>query len=334
MDPIGYRRAASVEEALQLGAEPGTAFIAGGTNLVDLMKGGVERPARLVDVSRLPLGAIEARPDGGLLVGAGVRNSDAADHPLVRERYPLLARALLAGASAQLRNMATVGGNLLQRTRCHYFYDTGFPHCNKRRPGSGCDALDGANRQHAILGASDHCIATHPSDMAVALAALRASVRVRSTRGERVLELDDFYRLPGETPQRDTTLEPGELITGVELPPPFGAAHSHYLKLRDRASFAFALVSVAVALELDAGGVVREAGLALGGVAHRPWRRRDAEQALLGQRPDEATARAAAAILLDGARGRGGNDFKIELARRAIVRALARAAVPGGDDVG
>lgn len=325
MDNIAYRRAASIDEALRLAAQTGAAFIAGGTNLLDLMKGGVARPSELVDVGRLPLRTIDALPDGGLRIGAGVRNSDAADHPLVRERYPLLVRALLAGASPQLRNMATVGGNLLQRTRCHYFYDIGFARCNKRLPGSGCDALQGVNRQHAILGFSEHCIATHPSDMAVALAALRARVRIRHASGERVLALDDFYRLPGDTPQRDTTLAPGELITAVELPLPFGAAHSHYLKLRDRASYAFALVSVAVALELDEAGIVRAAGLALGGVAHKPWRRTEAEQALLGGRADAAAAQGAAQALLDGARGHGGNDFKIELARRAIVRAVSRA---------
>jgi xanthine dehydrogenase YagS FAD-binding subunit len=327
MDDFLYQRAASLDEALALMAEPGVAAIAGGSNLLDLMKGGITRPCKLIDVSRLPWDQVETLPDGGLRLGAGVRNTEAADHPLVRERYPLLSRALLAGATQQLRNMATVGGNLLQRTRCPYFYDDGFRHCNKREPGSGCDALQGFNRGHAILGASEHCIATHPSDMAVALAALQARVVLRSARGERVLALADFHRLPGDTPQRDTTIEPDELITAVELPPSEAAAHSCYLKIRDRASYAFALVSVAVALELDGAGRVARAGLALGGVAHKPWRVEAAESALAGRAPgDDAAARDAADALLAGARGRGGNDFKIELARRAVRRALARAA--------
>ncbi|WKB53605.1 FAD binding domain-containing protein [Eleftheria terrae] len=326
MEGLHYHRATSIEDALQWIAEPGAVFIAGGTQLVDLMKGGIARPRCLVDVSRLPWNAVEPLDDGSLSIGAGVRNSDLADHPEVRRRHPLLARALLAGASPQLRNMATVGGNLLQRTRCHYFYDNGFPRCNKRAPGSGCDALQGHNRQHAVLGTSEHCIATHPSDMAVALAALRARLRLRSAADERRLALADFHRLPGDTPERDTELREGELVLAVELPPLPFARHCHYLKVRDRASFSFALVSVAAALELDDDGRVRDAGLALGGVAHKPWRVPAAEQALLGRRPDAAAAADAAGLLLDGARGHGHNDFKIELARRAITRAITRAA--------
>jgi xanthine dehydrogenase YagS FAD-binding subunit len=326
MDNIAYERAASLDEALLLAAQPGTSVIAGGTNLLDLMKGDIARPQRLVDVSRLPWNAIETLADGGLRLGAGVRNSDAADHALVRQRVPLLGRALLAGASAQLRNMATVGGNLMQRTRCHYFYDDGFAHCNKRAPYSGCDALHGHNRQHAILGTSEHCIATHPSDMAVALAALRATVRLHGPGGERKLALSDFHRLPGDAPQRDTQLEPGELIVAVDLPPTPFAAHHHYLKVRDRASYAFALVSVAAGLDIGNDGMVRDAALALGGVAHKPWRVEAAEQALIGRALDAAACDRAADALLAGARGFGDNDFKIELARRAIRRALERAA--------
>lgn len=326
MDNFIYERPATLADALALMAQPGVTAIAGGSNLLDLMKGGISRPCKLVDVSRLPWDAIEDLPDGGLRLGAGVRNTEAADDPLVRERYPLLSRALLAGATQQLRNMATVGGNLLQRTRCPYFYDDGFKRCNKREPGSGCDALGGFNRGHAILGASEHCIATHPSDMAVALAALQARVVLRSARGERVLPLADFHRLPGDTPQQDTEIAPDELITAVELPPSQAAGHSQYLKIRDRASYAFALVSVAVALERDGAGRVTRAGLALGGVAHKPWRVEAAEAALVGRMPDEAAAQAAADALLAGARGCGDNDFKIELARRAVRRAIARAA--------
>ncbi|NML14504.1 FAD binding domain-containing protein [Azohydromonas caseinilytica] len=326
MDNFTYQRAGSLDEALALMAEPGVAAIAGGSNLLDLMKGGIARPCKLIDVSRLPWSAIEELPDGGLRLGAGVRNSDAADHPEVRVRYPLLSRALLAGATQQLRNMATVGGNLLQRTRCHYFYDDGFRHCNKREPGSGCDALNGFNRQHAILGTSEHCIATHPSDMAVALAALRARVVLRSQRGERVLPLSEFHRLPGDTPERDSEIAPDELITAVDLPHSTAGTHSCYLKLRDRASYAFALVSVAVALEVDDDGRVERAGLALGGVAHKPWRVEAAEQALVGRVPDRDAAAEAVNLLLAGARGHGDNDFKIELARRATLRAIARAA--------
>jgi xanthine dehydrogenase YagS FAD-binding subunit len=288
------------------------------------MKEDVERPTRLIDISRLPLKSVEETADGGLRIGALVPNSDLAYHPLVERRYPLLASAVLAGASAQLRNMASTGGNLLQRTRCYYFYDTATP-CNKRAPGSGCAARYGLNRIHAILGTSEACIATHPSDMCVALAALEAKVHVAGASGERVIAFADFHRLPADTPERDTNLGADEIIVAVELPGRGFAAHYSYLKIRDRLSYAFALVSVAAALELD-GDTIKEARLALGGVAHKPWRDQAAEAALRGQPAKRAAfARAADAILRD-ARGFGHNDFKIELARRAIVRALSQAA--------
>ena len=324
MTPFGYRRAQSIDDALRLGAAPGAHFLGGGTNLVDLAKGGVVQPLLLVDVSRLPLADVTPTPDGGVRIGAMVRNSDLANHPLIRTHWPLLSQALLAGASPQLRNMATVGGNLLQRTRCPYFYDTGFEHCNKRAPGSGCGAVDGINRNHAILGASAACIATHPSDMCVALAALRASVRVRGPHGERLVAFEQFHRLPGDTPQRDTTLAAGELILGVELAPDGFAERAHYLKVRDRASYAFALVSVAAALEVR-DGIVRDAALALGGVAHKPWRRPAAEARLVGRAPTDEAFGDAADVLLQGAQPASQNGFKLTLARRAIVRALQTA---------
>jgi xanthine dehydrogenase YagS FAD-binding subunit len=324
MNDVGYQRPASVAEALRLVQQPGAAFVAGGTNLIDLMKGGVASPAVLVDVNHLPLAAVTPRAEGGLRVGALVRNSDLANHALIREQYPLLAQALVSGASPQLRNMATVGGNLMQRTRCYYFYDTAFAACNKRTAGSGCAARDGYNRIHAILGASRACVATQPSDMNVALAALRAEVVVQGPRGERRVAIADFHRLPGETPQRDTNLEPGELIVAVDLPASPFAARSHYLKVRDRASYAFALVSVAAALDLR-DGTVRDAALALGGVAPKPWRSTAAEQALIGKRLDDASIADAAALLLAGAVPLEHNAFKVELARRSIARALKTA---------
>jgi xanthine dehydrogenase YagS FAD-binding subunit len=324
MTPFAYHRARSVDDAVLLGESTGAHFLGGGTNLIDLAKGGVVQPLLLVDVSRLPLAEVTPLPDGGLRLGAMLRNSDAANHALVRARYPLLSQALVAGASPQLRNMATVGGNLLQRTRCHYFYDTAFAHCNKRAPGSGCDAIEGINRNHAILGASAACIATHPSDMCVALAALRASVRVRGPRGERSIAMADFHRLPGDAPQRDTLLAPGELVLGVDLPPNGFAARSHYLKIRDRASYAFALVSVAAALDVR-DGVVRDAAIALGGVAHKPWRRAEAEARLVGHASGDEAFGDAADLLLQGARPASQNGFKVTLARRAIVRALQTA---------
>jgi xanthine dehydrogenase YagS FAD-binding subunit len=324
MNDVGYERPTRVADAIRLAAQPGAAFVAGGTNLIDLMKGHVATPTLLIDVNRLPLATVSALPDGGIRIGALVRNSDLAGHPLVRDGYPLLAQALLAGASPQLRNMASVGGNLLQRTRCYYFYDTGFAACNKRAPGSGCAARDGYNRIHAVLGASDACVATQPSDMNVALAALRAEVVMHGANGERRLPIGGFHRLPGETPERDSNLEPGELIVAVDLPPSPFAAHAHYLKVRDRASYAFALVSVAAALDLR-DGVVRDAALALGGVAHRPWRVAAAEAALIGKPLDDASIATAAEQLLAGARPLRHNAFKVELARRSIARALQTA---------
>jgi len=323
MNSFSYVRVSDVESALREGGAAGSRFLGAGTNLLDLMKGGIERPQRLVDVTRLPLTAIEQLPDGGLRIGAMATNSDAANHPLVRTRYPLLSQALLAGASPQLRNMATVGGNLLQRTRCYYFYDSAFAQCNKRNPGSGCAALEGYNRIHAILGASDQCIAVHPSDMAVALAALDAVVRVRGPKGERAIPLGEFHRLPGDTPQRDTNLEHGELITAVELPAS-RFTKSTYLKIRDRASYAFALVSVAAALDMQ-GSTVRAARIALGGVAHKPWRAMQAEALLAGSALDTGLLPKAAAAAVEGAKPYRDNAFKVELARRAIVRAVQTA---------
>lgn len=321
MQSIFYQRAHDAADALRLAQQDGARFIGGGTNLLDLMKGDVEHPLRLVDITHAGLDRIDELPGGGLRIGAGVRNADAARHPAVRQRYPLLAQAMLSGASAQLRNMATMGGNLMQRTRCPYFTDTAFSHCNKREPGSGCDARQGYQRMHAILGASPSCVAVNPSDMSVALAALDAVVLLRSAQGDREVALADFHRLPGDMPQEDTVLRPGELIMAIDLPPSAMALHSHYLKLRDRASYAFALVSVAAALDMD-GRTVRDARLALGGVAHKPWRRREAESLLQGHALDEAQCRAAAQQLLAGAQPLEGNRFKVELAQRAIVRAL------------
>jgi xanthine dehydrogenase YagS FAD-binding subunit len=320
-----YSRAVDVAEAVRLiAADPRAKFIAGGTNLIDLMKEDVERPLRLIDITRLPLNSITETVTGGVRIGALVPNSDLAYHPLVAQRYPMLASAILAGASAQLRNMASTGGNLLQRTRCYYFYDTATP-CNKREPGSGCSAIAGLNRMHAILGTSDACIATHPSDMCVALAALDATVHALGPEGARTIPFADFHRLPGETPQRDTNLEPNEIITAVELPARGFAANYTYLKIRDRLSYAFALVSVAAALELE-GDTIKEARLALGSVAHKPWRDPAAETVLRGQAANQATFGRAADLVLGDAKGLEHNAFKIDLARRAIIRALTQAA--------
>ncbi len=324
MHAIDYERALDPAHALRLAQAADTRFIGGGTNLLDLMKGGVERPLRLVDITRVGLADITELPGGGLRIGALARNSDTANHALVRSRYPLLSQALLAGASPQLRNMATMGGNLMQRPRCPYFVDTAFDMCNKRLPGSGCAAREGVNRMHAILGASQACIAVNPSDMSVALAALDATVQVAGPRGGRSVPIGDFHRLPGAQPQAETTLAPGELITAVDLPPPAFARHAHYLKVRDRSSYAFALVSVAAALDI-ADGVVRQARIALGGVAHKPWRVPAAEALLAGHRLDEARSREAAALLVRGAQGFKDNRFKIDLAQRATVSALRRA---------
>lgn len=320
-----YARVGNIAEAVRMiAAQAGARFIAGGTNLIDLMKQDVEQPTRLIDISRLPLNSVKEVSGGGVSIGALVPNSDLADHPTIVQRYPLLASAILAGASAQLRNMASTGGNLLQRTRCAYFYDTATA-CNKRKPGSGCSAIPGLNRGHAILGTSDACIATHPSDMCVALAALEATVRVMGPAGERSIAFADFHRLPGSTPERDTNLQADEIITAIELPARGFATHYSYLKIRDRLSYAFALVSAAAALELD-GDRVKEARLALGGVAHKPWRNPAAETALRDHPTNRQSFNRAADIVLADAKGFGGNDFKLDLARRVIVRTLAQAA--------
>jgi xanthine dehydrogenase YagS FAD-binding subunit len=318
--PFTYERALNVNAAMAaIGRNPDARFIAGGTNLLDLMKLQVERPTHLVDISRLPLAAIEDLPDGGLRIGAEVRNSDLAADSRVRQRYPALAQALLAGASPQLRNKASTGGNFLQRTRCYYFYDTSKP-CNKREPGSGCSAIGGFNRMHAVLGASEQCIATHPSDMAVAMVALDAHLSVIGRAGERTLPADELYRLPGDNPELDTNLAPGELITSVDLPPPPGGRMT-YRKVRDRASYAFALVSVAAVLDVS-GGTIRGARVVFGGLAHKPWRSQDAEQVLIGGAGTPDVFNRAAEAALAGARGYGHNDFKIPLARRLLVRVL------------
>ena len=320
-----YARANDVADAVRLIADdPNAKFVAGGTNLIDLMQMDVERPTKVIDITRLPLKQVENTPGGGLRIGALVPNTDLAYHPLVEQRYPVLASAIMAGASQQLRNMASTGGNLLQRTRCHYFYDIATP-CNKREPGSGCSAIDGYNRMHAILGSSDACIATHPSDMCVALAMLDSKVHVSSASGDRVIAFAEFHRLPGQTPQRDTNLNVGEIITAVELPPKGFATNYTYLKIRDRLSYAFGLVSIAVGLELD-GDTIKEGRFALGGVAHKPWRDPQAESALRGQPANAATFAHAADVLLHDAKGYAHNAFKIDLARRCIARALTQAA--------
>ena len=321
MNPFRYERARDPYSAVTLLAgAPNGVFLAGGTNLVDHLKLGVREPDLLVDITHLPYDRIEPLPDGGIRIGAMVRNADLAADRTIRTRYPLLAQALLSGASGQLRNLATTGGNLLQRTRCVYFQDISKP-CNKRVPGSGCSAREGYHRELAILGASQACIATHPSDMAVALAALDASVRVLGPQGERTIPLVEFYRLPGDEPQRDTVLEHGELITAVDLPALSFATHSRYRKVRDRASYAFALVSVAAALDV-AGGVVRDVRIALGGVAPVPWRAVRAEAVLRGAPANEEVFGRAAEAELTDAQPLPGNAFKIPLARNVLVRTL------------
>ncbi len=328
MNPFAYTRATNQQAAIQAIMQQNAKFIAGGTNLLDLMKENVEQPARLVDINRLELTQIAER-DGGLRLGALAKNGDTANHRLVRERYPLVTQAILAGASAQLRNAATNGGNLMQRTRCYYFYDTAMP-CNKRAPGSGCGALEGFSRIHAIFGTSPLCIATHPSDMCVALAALDAVVQVEGPRGARSIPFAEFHRLPGETPELDTNLQRDELITAIDLPATANAFadHSYYLKVRDRASYAFALVSVAAALDIR-NGIIEEARVAMGGVAHKPWRATKTESALKGQRAEERIFRIAADAEMQSALGTDHNRFKIELGRRAIVRALTIATDSG-----
>jgi len=308
-------------------ANPNAKFLAGGTNILDLMKEDVERPNELVDVTRLKLSEIKTARGGGVVIGALAKNSETANHPLIRKNYPLLTQAIVAGASGQLRNMATNGGNLMQRTRCQYFYDTAMP-CNKREPGTGCGALEGLNRIHAIFGWSDKCVATYPGDMANALYALDAVVRVRGANGkERTIPVNDFHRLPGDTPEKDNNLAHGELITAIELPKSSFAKNSYYLKVRDRASYAFALVAVAAALELD-GKNIKQARVVLGSVAHKPWRSVEAEAALAGKAASEDNFRRAAEAALAGAKPLAHNAYKVELGKRAVVRALMRAARP------
>ena len=324
MTPFTYSRAGSAGEAIRQGGEAAARYLGGGTNLIDLMRQTIEQPGKLVDVTGLS-SLIEERGDGGLWIGAAARNTAVAGHPLVRTRFPLLSRAILSGASAQIRNMATMGGNILQRTRCAYFYDDEGSSCNKREPGQGCDAIDGFNRMHAIFGASASCVATHPSDMCVALAALNATVHLRGPAGEHSVALTEFHRLPQDRPDIETILQPGELITAIELAPLPAAANSTYRKVRDRSSYAFALVSVAGALVVEEGKV-KEVRLALGGVAHKPWRAWKAEQALIGQPATEQSFAAAAETELADAKPLRDNGFKIELARRTIVAVLAELA--------
>lgn len=328
MKPFTYAKPLDIESAIREGAAPRTRYLGGGTNLVDLMREGIEQPDHVVDVTGLPLDTIEELPDGSLRIGALVRNSALAAHRRVRADYRVLSEALLAGASGQLRNMATVGGNLLQRTRCPYFYSDAAA-CNKRRPGSGCDALEGFNRSCAVLGVSDSCIAAHPSDMCVALAALDAVVQVHGSAGVRSIALADLHRLPGNTPDIESALEPGELITAVELPPPL-TAQSSYRKVRDRASYAFALVSVAAALQVE-DQKVAQIRLALGGVGAKPWRAREAERLLLGGPTDEEAYRRAAEAELAAATVRAGNAFKVRLAEATIVAVLRELSVAGAN---
>ena len=326
MRPFTYERASDPQAAVAAASRTGAKFISGGTNLLDLMKLEIEQPTHLVDISRLPLKDIEELPDCGVRIGAQAANSDVAADRRVRTRYPVLSQALVAGASGQLRNKASIGGNLLQRTRCPYFYDTAAG-CNKRDPGSGCAAIGGFNRIHAILGASDACIATHPSDMAVAMTALEAQIELLDDQAARRVAIGDFYRLPGDTPHIETVLGPGEMITGVILPPP-PPGRQVYRKVRDRASYAFALVSVAAIVATD-GGRITFARVAFGGVAHKPWRSVEAEGALAGRPATMATFRAAAEAAMAQAVGRGHNDFKIELAKRTLCRTQAQAAQAG-----
>ncbi len=320
MIPFSYNKAKSEPDAIARGADTAARFLGAGTNLVDLMREGIESPTVLVDVTDLS-NRIEETDDGGLMIGAAASNTALAENAAVRERYPAVSRSILSGASAQIRNMATVGGNILQRTRCTYFYDVEGARCNKRQPGEGCDAIDGFNRGHGVLGVSPACIATHPSDMCVALAAFDATVHLAGADGRRVLPLTDIHRLPGDTPHVETVLTPGELITAIELPAPPVDARSTYRKVRDRASYAFALISVAAVLRLNDGRIA-DARIALGGVAPKPWRAREAEATLVGAAPDDAAFARAADIALSGAATRPGNAFKPELARRTIVAVL------------
>ncbi|MCF6386942.1 xanthine dehydrogenase family protein subunit M [Mycobacterium sp. MBM] len=324
MKTFAFEHAETVDGAVH-SATAGARYYAGGTNLLDLMKLGVETPAALVDIGRLDLRAITPTDAGGVLVGAGATNSAVANHPVIRRDYPMLSQAILSGATTQIRNMATAGGNLMQRTRCPYFMDPSFAHCNKREPGTGCAARDGFNREHALFGASAACVAVHPSDMAVALAALDARVHIRGPAGTRSVGIDEFFVLPGQSPERDNSLRPAELITGIELPPSRLARHSWYLKVRDRHSYAFALVSVAAGLELVDGDIA-SAALALGGVAATPWRVPAAEASLIGVAATDAAFRAAAELITADAVPLAQNGFKVDLARNSVVAALRRAA--------
>jgi xanthine dehydrogenase YagS FAD-binding subunit len=320
MRSFDYTRAENVEAVLRVNPSPETKFVAGGTTLIDLMKLNVETPRRVVDINPLPLTKVEKTSDGGLRIGAMVRNSDLAHDAQVQQQYPVLSQALLSGASPQLRNMATTGGNLLQRTRCYYFRDTAYP-CNKRKPGSGCPAIDGFNRIHAILGGSEHCIATNPSDMAVAMMALEATVHIRGVKGDRSVPLNDFYFVPGSTPERETLVGPGDLITYVTLPPLPSGTRSYYLKRRDRSSYEFALASAAVVTVVQSGRM-QHVRIAMGGVGTKPWRSKEAEQALEGKQASDANFRAAADAALRDAKPQRYNGFKIELAKRTLMRAL------------
>ncbi len=327
MRTFEFEHAATVDEAIGSVVASGAKYYAGGTNLLDLMKSGVEAPPALVDLRRLGLTNIVATETGGVLIDSGVSNSAVANHPLIRTQYPVLSQSILSGATTQLRNMATAGGNLLQRTRCPYFMEPAFAQCNKRIPGSGCAAKDSFNREHALFGASEACVAIHPSDMAVALAILDASVHLRGSAGARTVAIAEFFRLPGDDPERDNVLLPDELILGIELPPSPYAEHSWYLKVRDRHSYAFALVSVAAGLHI-VDGTIRACAIGMGGVAAMPWRVAEAEDSLVGRQPSEAAFRAAARLAMAGAQPLSQNGFKVELGMHSVVRALTRAAEP------
>lgn len=329
MKTFEFEHATTVEGAIRRVVSTGGKYYAGGTNLLDLMKGGVEAPPALVDLRRLGLTNVSATETGGVLIESGVTNSVLANHPLIRSQYPVLSQAILSGATTQLRNMATAGGNLLQRTRCPYFMGTAFAKCNKRVPGSGCAARDGFNREHAIFGTSDACVAIQPSDMAVALTVLDANVHVHGADGARVVPIVDFFRLPGNEPERDNSLHPSELIVGIELPPSPYAEHSWYLKVRDRHSYAFALVSVAAGLRI-VDGAIRAAAIGMGGVAAMPWRVSEAEDSLLGEQPTEESFRVAARLAMAGAQPLSQNGFKVDLGMHSVVRALTVASARGG----
>jgi xanthine dehydrogenase YagS FAD-binding subunit len=325
MKTFEFHRATSIGDAIRRVVDTGGTYLAGGTNLVDLMKNGVDQPPALVDIGRLDTRDITATSSGGVLIGAGATNSTVANHPLIRTQYPVLAQAILSGATTQLRNMATTGGNLVQRTRCPYFMDTAFSACNKRNPGTGCAAREGFHREHAVFGVSESCVAVHPSDMAVAWAILDAMIHVQGPDGARIIPIDEFFQLPGHTPHFDNTLRDAELITGIELPPSEFAESSEYLKIRDRHSYAFALVSVAAGLVIRAGAI-HAAAIAMGGVAAKPWRVCEAERSLLGKPPTEEAFRIAAQLAMADAQPLTQNAFKVDLGRHGVVRALTLAA--------